>query len=97
MERTIGSRRPYRKAGFVIDVINFFLSIAIVILGVVDILNPDGNAAVFPILCFLGTALNGLMAYKYYIRKNYQRAIALTITAVFLAAVGIFGVLAVIL
>ena len=97
MERIIGSRRPYRKAGFVIDVINFFLSIAIVILGVIDILNPAGNAAVFPILCFLGTALNGLMAYKYYIRKNYQRAITLTIAAVFLAAVGIFGVVSVIL
>lgn len=97
MERALRSRRPYRRAGFVVDVINFVLSVAIVILGVIDILNPDGKAPVFPVICLLGTALNGLMSFKYFIRKDYKRVIALTIAALFLLGVGVFSILTIVL
>lgn len=94
MERAVRNRKPYRRTGFFMDLFDFVLSLAIVVLGVMNIVNPKGNAKLFPLICVLGAVLNGTMSIKYYMRKEIARAVALTVAAVFLAAVGIFAFVA---
>ncbi len=94
MERSIRSRKPYRRAGFFIDLFDFILSIGIIICGVMNIVDPKGNAKLFPLICIMGAFLNGTMCLKYYMRKDYVRAISLTVAGIILMVIGIFSVLA---
>ncbi len=85
MDRIVRNRRSYKKSGSIMKIFNLILSIAIIICGVVNIANPKGNAKLFPIICLMGAILNGTMCVKYYRRKDFARAIALTIAAIVLA------------
>lgn len=91
MAKSIRSRKPYRRTGFFVDVFDFILSVAIVVCGVMNILAPERNAKLFPIICIMGTLLNGTMSIKYYMRRDYVRAIALTVAAIILAFVAVFS------
>lgn len=94
MDRMIKNRRSYRKSGSMLKIFDLILSIAIVICGVINIANPKGNAKLFPIICIMGAVLNGTMCIKYYMRKDFARAIALTSAAVVLAIFSIITFIA---
>lgn len=97
MDRIVRNRRSYKKSGSFMKVVSLVLSIAIIICGVMNIVNPKGNAELFPIICIMGAALNGTMCVKYYMRKDFARAIALTIAAIFLAVLGVITFIALLL
>lgn len=94
MEKSFRSRKPYRRAGFMIDLLDFSLSVVIIILGTMNIVNPKGNARLFPLICIFGAVLNATMSIKYYMRKDRVRAIGLTVAAVFLAVSGVASFIA---
>ena len=94
MDRIVRNRRSYKKSGSFMKIFELLLSIAIIICGVVNIANPKGNSKLFPIICIMGAVLNGAMCVKYYMRKDFPRAIALTIAAIFLTVVSIITFIA---
>ena len=97
MERIVRGRRSYKKSSSITKIMNLILSIAIIICGIMNIVNPKGNAELFPIICIMGAILNGSMCVKYYMRKDFARAIALTIAAIFLAVLGVITFIALLL
>ena len=97
MERIVRNRRSYKKSGSFTKILNLILSIAIIICGVMNIVNPKENAKLFPVICIMGAILNGSMCVKYYFRKDFARAIALTVAAIFLAVLGIITFIALLL
>ena len=94
MDRLVRNRRSYRKSGSFLKIFDLILSIAIIVCGAMNIVNPKGNAELFPIICIMGSILNGTMCIKYYMRKDFSRAIALTIAAIFLAILSIITFIA---
>lgn len=94
MDRMVRNRRSYKKSGSFMKIFELLLSIAIIICGVINIADPKENSKIFPVICVMGAILNGAMCVKYYMRKDFPRAIALTIAAVFLTVVGIITFIA---
>ena len=62
-------RKTPRNTTFLVDMFHILVGIAIVILGVISFLNPEGNMLLFPIIFLLAAVLN--MANGIYrVRQN---------------------------
>lgn len=82
-----GSNGAYRRTKIVIDWINIFLCVAVVIMATVIFLIPANVDFLLPVVFGFGAVMNGLHAAKNYMRFESKRGHLLVLVTLVLAAV----------
>ncbi len=82
-----GSNGAYRRTKIVIDWINIFLCVAVVIMATVVFCVPADTDFLLPVVFGLGAVMNGLHAAKNYMRFESKRGHILVLVTLALIAI----------
>ena len=90
------SGKNYRKIGAVIDYINTFLGVSIIIMGLLLLIDTKKYNILFPGIFFFAAFMNMLLAFKHFKMGEMMRTMTLSLAAVFLlmaAVISLMGAL----
>ncbi len=83
--------KTFRHIGVAMDVINIMLAIAIIILGIVIIIDVNKYIILFPVLFTVSALMNIILAIKHYKMSEMSRALVLGIASIGLIVISIIG------
>lgn len=72
-------RKPFRYTGFILDLLNMGIGLAVMILAVLICINMKQFRTLFPMVFLLASGMNYLLSIKYMLRKEYSRTVLLFI------------------
>ncbi len=92
----LSSKRPFRRLGRVVDVINLILSAVVLVCAVLVALNTKDNMLLFPVIFMCTGLINLVLAIKYYKRRETFKFIVLMLAFAAFIAFGIFSLIVVV-
>lgn len=91
----LSRKRPFRRLGRVVDIINLILSVAVLVCAVLIVLNRDKNLLLFPVIFMCTSLINFVLGIKYYKRRENLKFIVLMLAFLAFLSFGIFSLIVV--
>ena len=92
----LSRKRPFRRLGRVVDIINLILSAVVLVCAVLVVLNMGENMLLFPVIFMCTGLINLALATKYYKRRETFKFIVLMLAFIAFLVFGIFSLIVVI-
>ena len=92
----LSRKRPFRRLGRVVDIINLILSAVVLVCAVLVVLNMGENMLLFPVIFMCTGLINLALAIKYYKRRETFKFIVLMLAFIAFLVFGIFSLIVVI-
>ncbi len=92
----LSRKRPFRRLGRVVDIINLILSTVVLVCAVLVVLNMGENMLLFPVIFMCTGLINLALAIKYYKRRETFKFIVLMLAFIAFLVFGIFSLIVVI-
>lgn len=86
-------KRPFRKLGKVIDIINVILSVVVIVCAVFVAVDIQNNILLFPVIFLCTGLINLALAIKFYKRNERFRFFTLMLGFIGFAGFGVFSLL----